>query len=496
MAMECNEVDDELECFQPMLEELRQQICESEIKSELDLEQIVTLISTIGIDQLNFEDIDSTLNVVLKYIKNHTEKFPSTVLLDYIRRCLVHVSQSERRRVSKTQIVSMSWPFDLRLVVRRLLQTFKIPEEYLVFAFELCSLASQALGSPWLLSDTQFAVLLASLSSGRLRIILQDPSDIPIQQLIHNLSLLEDLIRCVEEDESDLLDESSATSMSRSAQEAASFICEAITKLAETMNVTTKMDYFLVLYRFICVFLSVGGAKIIDPQTLGAALPTLMRVCKFCINQRDADTAALLIMNLAEFEKLTESTMEIVLEYARLALPTPQSKEVLVQLTTLLDQLKDKKGWYSEMTISEAENFAAKVGDQQISDLISHIKTNSCSCIPITRKEAICESQWISLANVLGKNESIEDFRFTQYIVEHIKVFKSSIGDDLPTNVRTPRFASACGIIDLKMGKQYVLSGSFGDANSLLIFSCGAIPAQDGSLNPPPGVLEWVSLYE
>ncbi|KAI1728478.1 tissue inhibitor of metalloproteinase domain-containing protein [Ditylenchus destructor] len=481
--MESNEGDEELECFQPMLEELRQQICEGEIKSETDLEQIVTLISTIGIDQLNFDDIDSTLNVILKYIKTHTEKFPSTVLLDYIRRCLVHVSQSERRRVSKTQIFSMSWPSDLRLVVRRLLQTFKIPEEYLVFSFELCSLASQALGSPWLLSDTQFAVLIASLSSGRLRIVLQDPSDIPIQQLIHNLSLLEDLIRCVEEDESDSLDENSATSMSRSAQEAASFICEAIAKLAETMNVTTKMDYFLVLYRFICVFLSVGGAKIIDPQTLGAALPTLMRVCKFCINQRDADTAALLIMNLPEFEKLTESSMEIVLDYARLALPTPQSKEVLVQLTTLFDQLKDKKGWYSETSISEAENFATTVGDQRISDLISYIKintANSCSCIPITRKEAICESQWISLANVLGKNETIDDFRFTQYIVEHIKVFKSSIGDDLPTNVRTPRFASACGIIDLKMGKQYVLSGSFSDANSLLIFSCGAIPAQDG----------------
>lgn len=46
----------------------------SDIKSEEDLEQILSLILTIGMDKLELEDINSILNVIMKYVMHHTDK--------------------------------------------------------------------------------------------------------------------------------------------------------------------------------------------------------------------------------------------------------------------------------------------------------------------------------------------------------------------------------------------------------------------------------------
>lgn len=47
-------------------------------------------------------------------------------------------------------------------------------------SYELANCTAQALGAEWLKSDPQFLRLLATLSSGRLRVILDKPAEAKI----------------------------------------------------------------------------------------------------------------------------------------------------------------------------------------------------------------------------------------------------------------------------------------------------------------------------
>lgn len=49
-----------------------------------------------------------------------------------------------------------------------------LAEEYLVYCYDLSCFASKALGVLWVMSDAKFAILLASLTSGRLRIVMEN----------------------------------------------------------------------------------------------------------------------------------------------------------------------------------------------------------------------------------------------------------------------------------------------------------------------------------
>uniref|UniRef100_A0A915EKS7 Neurochondrin-like protein n=1 Tax=Ditylenchus dipsaci TaxID=166011 RepID=A0A915EKS7_9BILA len=385
--------DDEANVFKPMLEEIRQQICESDIKSEVDLEQTVSLILTIGVQELGVDDINSTLNVILKFIKENTEKFPSMVLLEYVKQCLENLSKSQRKKKDGVHFVNLSWPTDLRLVIRRLFQTFKISEDYIKCCYELCCSASKALGIIWLQADPQFAVLMTCLTSGRLRIVLESHTEIKMDQLIICLSLLEDLIQCVEDDESDLIGEKDATAISKFEQEAASYVCEFAVMTAEEVNVSHHMECFLVLY-------SCWWWKDPQPKILCPALPTLLTVCQFCISQRDVETASMLLINLSDFEQLCGNVLDTLLDYVRLIMPTPKAKEGIIQLTVVLEALKDRKGWFTPKAVEETEELCNSIKDPRITD-------------------------------------SLADFRYIEYTVEHVKVFKSTIGEDLPSKIRT-----------------------------------------------------------
>jgi hypothetical protein len=48
----------------------------------------------------------------------------------------------------------------------------------------------------------------------------------------------------------------------------------------QQVNVNLQMELFLVLYRFICSFLAVGGAEIVDKKLLDDVLPILIKVCR------------------------------------------------------------------------------------------------------------------------------------------------------------------------------------------------------------------------
>lgn len=227
------------------------------------------------------DDLNSSLNILFDSIKKDTTEFPPIDLLEEIKQCLELLANSPNqldRQLAK--FASLSWPADLRIVVGRLFRTFKIPEEYIQISYELCNFAAQCLGTDWLKSDVQFIRLLASLSSGRLRIILDEPTDVNISQLIACLQLQEFFFKCVN-DEHEWINDDDATFVSKSCQEAAVFIIEYVVECAKQTNINLRMDLFLVLYRYLCAFFSIGGADIINNELLNNIRPILSKISDF-----------------------------------------------------------------------------------------------------------------------------------------------------------------------------------------------------------------------
>lgn len=363
----------DLKAFKILAEGIRQHVCSSKDKTETGLERMVSALMAIGIEPFSVDDLNSMLNSLMKFLKEHTEKFPSMTLLKGSAKCLELLSTKATDR-SQVHAVTLSWPRDIRLIIQRLLQTFKLPEELVVSCYDLCNLAAQVLGPKWLRSDPLFLQLIASLTSGRLRILLEDPSKIDYPQLIACLSLEEAFIQCIEDDTDGILDEKQATSISTSCREAANFVCEYITACTKDDAVSLDMDCSLVLYRFVCAFMAIGGAEILDKETLNSAVPTLLSVCDFCINQRDEQTAGLLLINLADVERLPDRTLATILAYTRLIIPSKQSSEGLAQVCCVMEQLVDRKGWYTRESLDEARQMAEVLNDEQFSQLIGQLK--------------------------------------------------------------------------------------------------------------------------
>jgi hypothetical protein len=71
----------------------------------------------------------------------------------------------------------------------------------------------------------------------------------------------------------------SVTFVGKCCQEAATFVCEYLIESVKAVNMNMQMELYLVLYRFICAFLAIGGAAIIDKELLNNALPILIKVC-------------------------------------------------------------------------------------------------------------------------------------------------------------------------------------------------------------------------
>jgi hypothetical protein len=69
-----------------------------------------------------------------------------------------------------------------------------------------------------------------------------------------------------------------ATAISRSCQEAASFCCEYLCACTEE-KIGLKIELQLAFYRFVCLFASIGGVKIVNKDFLKGAMPSLLNAC-------------------------------------------------------------------------------------------------------------------------------------------------------------------------------------------------------------------------
>lgn len=137
--------------------------------------------------------LDQTTDLLL----SNTDEFPQVEVLNFIQELIEKLSQNSSRSVYLS--ATASWPSNLATLIKRLLQTFKISEEYIVICYELSAGTIALLGTRWFSSNDNFPLLLCSLASGRLRIVMEEPEKIQLSLLVPLLSILEFFIDSVED---------------------------------------------------------------------------------------------------------------------------------------------------------------------------------------------------------------------------------------------------------------------------------------------------------
>ncbi|WKY10916.1 hypothetical protein Q1695_002904 [Nippostrongylus brasiliensis] len=113
----------------------------------------------------------------------------------------------------------------------------------------------------------------------------------------------------------------------------------------------------------------------------------------------------------------------------------------------------------------------------------------ACRCPIRPSNEAFCAADWVSHVKVLGKRSAPGDnLNDIVYALRHIRIFKNSQHYMSPA-VFTSSESSACGL-QLEVGKQYLLSGSFYDGR-FHTSSCGQVVTDDPNDNFSGNLMEW-----
>ncbi|KAI6184266.1 hypothetical protein M3Y97_00577700 [Aphelenchoides bicaudatus] len=267
----------------------------------LAIEAGLVLPDEDDIKTMSVDDLNSFLNAAVATLKEETDQLPSEVIRNFIVSCLKCMENYVNEEIV-LNVVALSWPADIKTVAQRIFQTYNIGEEYIRFSFMALCLTGQIAGSPWITSPETFFQLIASLSAGRLRIVTENPEAIDKEMLAVCLRLLELCVKCIEDESCGVSDEI-ATAVGRSSQEAASFCCEYLTACAE-QKVELDMEIQLALYRYICLFISIGGAQIINKEFLKGSVPILISVREYALSQDDDDTANLI--DLEDLQRILE----------------------------------------------------------------------------------------------------------------------------------------------------------------------------------------------
>ncbi|XP_028681287.1 metalloproteinase inhibitor 2-like [Erpetoichthys calabaricus] len=112
--------------------------------------------------------------------------------------------------------------------------------------------------------------------------------------------------------------------------------------------------------------------------------------------------------------------------------------------------------------------------------------TEACSCAPAHPQQAFCTSDIVIRAKVSGEkivnhgNTSSPHFKFIQYEIKLVKMFKGFEKLKDVQYVYTPLFSSLCGVkLEANNKIQYLLSGRIGGDGNLIIGLCDFIEQWD-----------------
>ena len=140
-----------------------------------------------------------------------------------------------------------------------------------------------------------------------------------------------------------------------------------------------------VMYRLVCVFLSIGGAEIMKKDDLKKICPHLIRICWTAVEKEDFEVARQLICVLHELPFLDSTVLNMLTSFVKIA--TDDKTEALnlvsfyvvwyclhiFQVESIVDILKDRADWYDKESLQNAVKFAKEAQYTDLSHFLAMV---------------------------------------------------------------------------------------------------------------------------
>uniref|UniRef100_A0A7E4V5P1 DUF2013 domain-containing protein n=1 Tax=Panagrellus redivivus TaxID=6233 RepID=A0A7E4V5P1_PANRE len=348
-------------------------LIDRELSSE-QFERILICCIRMGVDGFSLDDAVSVLNTSLVNLTKNTDNFPSVDLLRCVQQLLERLTSKPKRAVFLS--VNAQWPKKLALLIRRLVQTYKIDEIYTVISFELASVMINLLGPKYFGGDAFFPILVCSLADGRLRIVMEDPAKVDVGSLVPALSILEFFMDAVN-DEGSVFDEKDSNAMIKHIRDGAEFLIQYIIECAKASQ-TIPDDVIIPIYKYICGFLSIGGMQTLDAKRMNPVVFELLKVAENCVRTNKLDLAGMLLFNLQDFNPLPSDTLCFVMTYLKAASKSAEIEldTALAQATSVLQQLVDanRRDFFTADSLDRAIRAARDLDDDYLVELLVGLK--------------------------------------------------------------------------------------------------------------------------
>ena len=126
----------------------------------------------------------------------------------------------------------------------------------------------------------------------------------------------------------------------------------------------------LPIYKFICAFMAIGGAELLDQESLTKASEPLINVAEDALSELDSTTAGMLIYNLPSIKKLPKSTLKLIVDYlTRARISGDPSDMIASQVVSILEQLKGRKDFFEEEDRNNLLKMAQEIKDEKLEQL-------------------------------------------------------------------------------------------------------------------------------
>ena len=89
---------------------------------------------------------------------------------------------------------------------------------------------------------------------------------------------------------------------------------------------------------------------------------------EYCIDQRYIPLAGYLLSKITEFDLLQDNILQLILDYIKLHLSS-DAKEAVIQLSVLLEELRERKGWWTKDSLREFDNLIRDLNDLELTKL-------------------------------------------------------------------------------------------------------------------------------
>ncbi|KAK6751646.1 hypothetical protein RB195_003207 [Necator americanus] len=329
---------------------------------------IITLCFEIGSG--NTEFVHDTADILTSFCVGNPKDFPFTPILERLVDCMLTLQHHSENYelVSKEHC----WPKNVRTLVHAFLKTRTemLSDAMRIAVFRLAKEVVETLGTNWFAEDVGLLLLLVHLVVVQTRMCLDEPTTINPESLAVCFHILESAIRCAEE--SSFVDDSSATQIAKSVREAALYSIQYWVE-AKEQNECLPSEVELMIYRFTCCFLAIGGAQMLPESLLQKCSVHMLHVFEQSISSGDFTTACLLLPNLHDLPRLADNTITLITDLVLSQYPHLQWKQTVDEAVASLENLKSRVDFYSKKTVKEACLKLKAIPDCELGELLSNL---------------------------------------------------------------------------------------------------------------------------